>query len=171
MRTVRRLEMAADRAVAGEIVVAARKAPRRNRAGALEHDVGRVHDEEHLAPGGQGLHDLLEVSARHDRGVLGGKRAHHLEGRHPIVARDLLQHAVGALRQPLGQGRAGDHSAATRRTPPSAVTSCSTWKPSNSGWPSVVGLLYPARACALRKASDLVQASKSAWLLHTVWEA
>ena len=87
------------------VVVAAREAARRDLAGAFEHDVGRVHDEQHLAPGGQRLQDLLEPRARHDRAVLGGKRPHHLERADPVVARDLLENAVGVLREPLGQGR------------------------------------------------------------------
>ncbi len=53
----------------------------------------------------------------------------------------------------------------------SGATVCSTLKPSNSGWPSVSGLLVPASRWAMRKASERVQASNAASDSQIVCEA
>jgi putative copper resistance protein D len=90
-----------------------------------------------------------------------------------------VEFAVGAVILVLAASLATTLPGAAIAPPPaqaraaalSGVTVCSTPKPSNSGWPSVSGLLVPASRCAMRKASERVHASNAASDAQIVCEA
>ncbi len=63
-----------------------------------------MDEEQNVAPAGDVLHDARELFARHDRRLLGGKVANHLQRADAVLARDLLEQVAGARCDPCGEG-------------------------------------------------------------------
>ena len=100
-------DVAADRARAVQVEVAAAELARRDRALALEHDAGRVDDEQHVAPRGQRLHDVGERGCRREAAMAFRQHPGGVEGRDAVLARERLDDAVGIGGEAPGERGAG----------------------------------------------------------------
>ena len=98
-----RANVAADRAVAVDIVVAAAEGAGRNGAGTFEHDIGCVDDEEDLAPAFEFLHHVGEKFAFDERAMCRRQCLDDGQRADAIFAGDPLDDAVGILCEPLPQ--------------------------------------------------------------------
>jgi hypothetical protein len=65
-----------------------------------------VDDEQHFAPRRHVFHDRRKLLAVDQGSMRLGQIAHHFERADTVLARDLLEHAVGIRSQPRGERRA-----------------------------------------------------------------